>query len=195
VDEAATCTDLLHPFADDARGLPGRDEIHPARSMARNSGRHIRAAENRRLPVEWEDVESGIWVTRHGGPVIRKSATQCVARKCHDRCAALEFPHLQRPVCRGGDGALAVRRHGHSVDRQTLFRCRACGRSLLGRSVQRSHLLVLHHEVEHVRKQPRVVETSYSRLAVDDPESLDAATVYARARKAIDQAVKMPPQG
>jgi hypothetical protein len=30
---------------------------------------------------------------------------------------------------------------------------------------------------------------------VDDPENLDAATVYAHARKAIDQAVKMPPQG
>jgi hypothetical protein len=32
------------------------------------------------------------------------------------------------------------------------------------------------------------------QAGVDDPESLDAATVYARARKAIDQAVKMPPR-
>jgi hypothetical protein len=33
------------------------------------------------------------------------------------------------------------------------------------------------------------------QVSVDDLESLNAATVYARARKAIDQAVKMPPQG
>lgn len=33
------------------------------------------------------------------------------------------------------------------------------------------------------------------QAGVDDPESLDAATVYARARKAIDEAVKTPPQG